>query len=94
MAQIEGGQMLHIRQIVQSDLLGMELINVAYDTADAVYGYLVAGLEIYHNVVFEGKEIEIFIDIFDDVHHHVGAFGPVVESLDGILKKDLQELLP
>ena len=72
----------------------MEFIDVADYTADTVYGDLISGFEIYHNIVIESEEVEVFIHIFDNVHHHIGALRSVVESSGGILKKYLQKLLP
>ena len=86
--------MLHVRQIVQRDLLRMEFVDVADYAADTVDGDLVSGFEIDYDVVIESEEVEVFIHVFDNVHHHIGALGFVVESSGGILKKYLQKLLP
>ena len=72
----------------------MEFINIADYTADAVYCYLISGLEVYYDVIIKSKKIEILINVFDNIDHHIGAFGFVVESFGGILKKYFQKLFP
>jgi hypothetical protein len=93
-AQIEGGKMLHIGQVVQGYLLRVELIDISDDTADTVNGDLASGFKIDNHVIVKGKEIEVLVDVLDYINHHVGAFRLVVEASDGVLEQNVQKLLP
>ena len=86
--------MLHVGQVVQRYLLRVEFIDIPDDTADTVNGDLASGFKVYYHVIIKGKEVEVLVDVFDYIDHHVGAFRLVVETLDGILEQNVQKLLP
>ena len=89
--EIEGAQMFNLRQILQSDPLGVILIDVVDDSADPFYRDQVAAFEIDDHIALKGKEIKIFLEEFDYIHHEIGAFTLVIEAFDGVMEQNLQQ---
>ena len=94
MGEIEGAQMFNLRQILQSDPLGVILIDVVDDSADPFYRDQVAAFEIDDHIALKGKEIKIFLEEFDYIHHEIGAFTLVIEAFDGVMEQNLQQFFP
>ena len=42
----------------------------------------------------KAKEIKIFLEEFDYIHHEMGAFTLVIEAFDGVMEQNLQQFFP
>lgn len=50
--------------------------------------------EIDDHIALKGKEIKIFLEEFDYIHHEIGAFTLVIEAFDGVMEQNLQQFFP
>ena len=84
--------MFYICQIFQCDFFGVILIYISYDVADSLNRYLIAVFKIYDHFAVESKQVEYFLQIFDDVNHCIGALSLVFGTFDRILKEYAEKL--
>ena len=92
--KIAGAEMLHGSQIRQGDPGVVMFINIVYDMADPLFYHWVAAVEVDDDVVPEGEEIKILIQLVDYRKTDADAAVLVVYVLLKVAGQQLQQRKP